>query len=191
MALVRASTLNCFTAFNAALEAVERNDANAVATILQSVQSDAKILQREARILHKRLLNVEQENEAQVENLTKEINNLFQKEHELKQEENNLGVKISGLKANREQHQQSRNAAQRRYEVARAEQREAEEKREEFESLWWVPVYGLILGVRELIEDNKNRARQAERDKNHHGREVDNADREISSTNTKINQVSF
>ena len=191
MALVRASTLNCFTAFNAALEAVERNDTNAAATTLQSVQSDAKILQREARILHKRLLNVEQENEAQVENLTKEINNLFQKEHELKQEENNLGVKISGLKANREWHQNSRNGAQRRYEVARAEQRKAEEKRKEFESFWWVPGYGPFLVVRELIEDNKNRARQAERDKNHHGREVDNADREISSTNTKINQVSF
>ncbi len=190
MALVRAST-NCFTAVNAALDAVERNDANTVAIILQSVQSDAKIVQREARILHKLLLNAEKENEAQVENLTKEINDQYQKEQKLKQEENNLGVKISGLKANREQRQNSRNDAQRRYEVARAEQREAEEKREEFESLWWVPVYGLALGVRELIEDNKNRARQAERDKNHHGREVDNADREISSTNTKINQVSF
>ena len=190
MALVRAST-NCFTAFNAALQAVERNDANEVITILKSVKSDAKILQREARFLHKLLLDAEQENKARAENLTKEINDLYQKEHELKQEENNLGDKISGLKANQEQHQQSRNAAQCRYEVARAEQREAEEKREKFESFWWVPVYGLVLGVRELIENNKKRARQAESDKNHHGREVDNADREISSTNAKINQVSY
>ena len=188
MALVRASR-NCFTAFNAALEAVERNDANGVAIILQSVQLDAKILQREARILHKLLLNVEKENEAKVANLTKEINNLYQKEQQLKKEENNLGVKISGLKANREQHEESRNAAQRRYETARAEQREAEKKHEEFKSYWWVPVYGLNLGVRELIEGNRNRAHQAERDKNRHSREVENADREISSTNANINQV--
>lgn len=189
MTLVRASR-NCFTAFNAALEAVERNDANGVANILQSIQSDAKVLQREVRILHKLLLNVERENEAQVENLTKEINNLYQKEQQLKQEKNNLGVQMSGLKANREQHQESRNAARRRYEAARAEQREAEEKHEEFRSYWWVPVYGLTLAVRELLEDNQNRARQAERDKNRHDREVENADREISSTNANINQVS-
>ena len=31
---------------------------------------------------------------------------------------------------------------------------EAEERREELENWWWVPVYGLILGIRELIEDN-------------------------------------
>lgn len=31
---------------------------------------------------------------------------------------------------------------------------EAEERREEFENWWWVPVYGLILGVREIIQDN-------------------------------------
>ena len=191
MALVRATT-NCYTAVNAALDALERNDANAAVTYLPSAQSLAKILQTEARIHHKLLLNLEQENEARVENLTKEINNLFQKEQKLKQEENNLGVKISGLKANRQQRQQCRNDTRRRYEEAGAKQREAEEKREEYERTGWDSFCKCIfMGVRELIEDNKNRARQAERHKNHHGRELENADREISSIDAKINQVSF
>lgn len=189
MALVRA-TSNCFTAFNAALKAIERNDANGAAIVLQSVRSDAKIVQREARIHHKLLINVEQENETKVENLTREINRLYEKEQQLKQEENNLEVKVSGLRATREQHEENRNVAERRQEAARAEQRKAEEKNDELRSYWWVPIYGQVLLVRELIEDNKERARQAERKKNRHAREVENSDSKISSTNAKINQVS-
>lgn len=189
MALVRASS-DCFTAFNAALEAVERDDANGAAIVLQSVQSEAKILQREARTIHTLLINVEQENETKVENLTIEINQMHENEQRLREKENNLYVKISRLKAKREQHEEDRNVAERRQQAARAEQREAEEKHEEFTRLWWVPVVGQVLLVRELIENNKERARQAERNKNHHAREVENADSEISSTNAEIDQVS-
>lgn len=72
MALVRASKKS-FTAFNAALEAVERDDASGAAIVLQSVQSEARILQREANTIHTLLINVEQENETKVETLTMEI----------------------------------------------------------------------------------------------------------------------
>ena len=189
MALARVSK-NCFTAFNAALEAVERDDANGAAIVLQSVQSEARILQREANTIHTLLINVEKENETKVENLTMEINQLYQNEQRLKEKENNLRVKISGLKAKREQHEKDRNVAERRQEAARAEQRDAEEKYEEFKSFWWVPIVGQVLLLRELIENNKEQARKAEREKNRHAREVENADSEISSTNAEINQVS-
>ena len=189
MTLVCAST-KCFTAFNAALEAVERNDANRAAILLQSVRSDAKIVQRAAHTMHKLLISVEQENETKVENLTREINQLYEKEQQLKKEENNLEVKMSGLKATREQHEENRNVAERRQEAARAEQREAEEKHNELRSYWWVPIYGQVLLLRDLIEGNKERARQAERDKDHYAREVANATRQMNSTDIKINQVS-
>lgn len=189
MALVRVSR-KCFTAFNAAREAVERNDPNKAATVLQSIQSDAKILQGEARVHQKVLLKAEQENEAQVENLTMEINNLYQYEQRLKKNEMNLTVKISDLKAKRKQHQKNQNAARKRYEAAREKQRDAEEKLKELKSYWWVPVYGQYLAVRELVEDNTKRARQAERDKNRYDKEVEEADGEISSTNNNIDQVS-
>ena len=189
MALVRASK-KCFTALNAALEAVEWNDANGAVIVLQSVRSDAKIVQKEARIFQKQLINVEQENETKVEKLTREINQLYENEQQLKQEENNLEVKVSGLRATRKQHEENRNVAERRREIARAEQRKAEQKREEFRSYCWVPIYGQVLAVRELIENNKERARQAERDKDYYDREVKNATRQINSTNIKINQVS-
>ena len=189
MALVCTSR-NCFTAFNAALEAIKRNDTNEGLVILQSVHSEAKILQTEARILYNLLLNVGRENEAQVENLTKEINNLYEKEQQLKQKENNLRIKITGLEATREEHAKIRNAAQRRYEAARAEQQEAERRFEEFKILWWVPIVGQVLLIRELIENNRGRAQQAERNIRHHSREMENADREINSTNADINQVS-
>ena len=189
MALVRA-TSNCFTAFKAALKAVERNDANGAAIALQSVRSDAKIVQRAAHILHKQLINVEQENETKVENLTREINLLYEKEQQLKKKEEKLKVKVSGLRATREQHKENRNVAERRREAARADQREAQQKRDELRSYWWVPIYGQVLAVRELIENNKERARQAERDKDYYDREVKNATRQINSTNIKINQVS-
>ena len=189
MVLARVSK-NCFTAFNAGLEAVERDDANGAAIVLQSVQSEARILQREANTIHTLLINVEKQNETKVENLTMEINQLYQNEQRLKEKENNLRVKISGLKAKREQHEKDRNVAERRQEAARAEQREAEEKYEEFKSFWWVPIVGQVLLLRELIENNKEQAFKAECEKNRHAREVENADSEISSTNAKINQVS-
>ena len=189
MALVRASK-KCFTAFDAALEAVERNDANRAAIVLQSVRLDAKILQREACILHKQLINVEQEDERKVENLTREINRLYEKEKRLKKKENNLEVKVSGLRATRKQHEEQRNLAERRREAARADQREAEQKREKLKSYWWVPIYGQLLLLRELIQNNRERARQAERDKDHYVREVKYATRQINSTDIKINQVS-
>ena len=189
MALVRASK-KCFTAFDTALEAVERNDANRAAIVLQSVRLDAKTLQREVRILHKQLINVEQEDETKVENLTTQMNQLYEKEKRLKKKENNLKVKMSGLRATLEQHKENQNVAERRQEAARAEQREAEQKREKLKSYWWVPIYGQVLLLRELIENNKERARQAERDKDYYDREVKNATRQINSTDIKINQVS-
>ena len=189
MALVRASK-KCFTAFEAALEAVERNDANGAVIVLQSVRSEAKILQKEAHIFHEQLINVEQEDETKVENLTRQMNQLYENEQQLKKKEEKLEVKMSGLRATREQHKENRNVAERRREAARAEQRKAEEKHDELRSYWWVPIYGQVLLVRELIEDNKEQARQAERKKNRYAREVENSDSDISSTNAKINQVS-
>ena len=190
MALVRASS-NCFTAFNEARHAVKKNDANRAAIVLQSVQSDAKILQRETRVLHKLLVNVEEENEAKVGNLTVEINQLYQNEQHLNEKEKYLAVQISGLKATRQQYEQHRKVSQIRQDAAEAKQREAENKHKEYENNWWIPVIGQVLWLRELFEQNKERARKAEREKNRHARDVENTDREISSTKAKIDQVSY
>ena len=186
MALVRASS-NCFTAFNEARHAVKKNDANRAAIVLQSVQSDAKILQRETRVLHKLLVNVEEENEAKVGNLTVEINQLYQNEQHLKEKEKKIAVEILGLKVTRQRYEQHRKFSQIRQDAAEAKQREAEQKHEEYENNWWNPV----LWLRELSEQNKERARKAEGEKNRHARDVENADSKISLTKAKINQVSY
>ena len=191
MALIRASK-NCFTAFNAACHAVKRNDTNGAAIVLPSLTfTDANILQREARVLHKLLVNVEEENEVKVGNLTVEINQLYQNEQHLNEKEKYLAVEISGLKATRHQYEQHRKVSQIRQEAAEAKQGEAEEKHEEYENNGWIPVIGQVLWLRELFEQNKERARKAEREKNRHARDVENADSEISLTKAKIDQVSY
>ena len=185
----KTASKNCFNAFNAAIEAVQKNDATGAAIILRSVRKDGELLQTEARKLHEQLRRVEQNKVTRVENLTRDINELHKEEQQVKQEKINLKTKLSSLNADREHHQQSRNEAQRRYGDAIDKQRSAERRLEEFESNWWVPIYGQVLLVRELIEDNQQQANNAERDKNRHERDVENADREIRSINDNINQV--
>ena len=185
----KTASKNCFTASNAAIEAVQKNDATGAAIILRSVRKDGELLQTEARKLHEQLRRVEQNKVTRVENLTRDINELHKEEQQVKQEKINLKTKLSSLNADREHHQQSRNEAQRRYGDAKDKQRSAERKLEKFERYWWVPIYGGVLAVRELIENNEQQANNAERDRNRHERDVENADREIRSTNDNINQV--
>ena len=53
--------------------------------------------------------------------------------------------------------------AQRKQEEAEHERSEAEDRLDEVKTWWWVPIYGQILVVRELIEDNSSVIRDQER----------------------------
>ena len=58
-----------------------------------------------------------------------------------------LEGKKSALNEERERYCRNKQGASRRYENAKAEKRESEEKYEEAKNWWWVPGYGLFLSA--------------------------------------------
>ena len=121
--------------------------------------------------------------------LTRQINKLYAEEVELKNRRQALEAKKSALNDERYLCCRNKRDASRRYENARAEKREAEEKCEEAKNWWWVPGYGLLLSARELGENNEKKVRDARREMERYDREMSGADRNIKSANTAISQV--
>lgn len=190
MALVSVSA-KCFNNIETALKAVKMGDIRRSEAMLKSVKEDGLFLQRAASVLCYRLREAEDKHKQQVEAITEQINELYQeqKQHEKRKQE--LETNISSLTYEKERYRQSKRDASRKYQEAQREKREAEEKYEELEKYFWVPFYGLYLGVRELVERNDNKARAAQREMASYERDMERADRDIAWANSGIYQVSF
>uniref|UniRef100_A0A1X7UV35 Uncharacterized protein n=1 Tax=Amphimedon queenslandica TaxID=400682 RepID=A0A1X7UV35_AMPQE len=72
---------------------------------------------------------------------------------------------------------------------AERRKREAEERREELENWWWVPVYGLILGVREMIQDNSAIINRESDKMERYSKEASNFQSNINSAESTIESL--
>ena len=121
--------------------------------------------------------------------LTREMNGLYQVEMELKNRKQALETKKSALTDEMERCSRNKQDSSRRYQVAEREKKEAEKKFEELRDWWWVPIYGQALIVRELYENNAQKARDAYRKMERHERDMEGAESEIRWANFAILQV--
>ena len=188
MSLIATSS-RCFNALEAAVEAVKTGNADSSAVVIKSIRKDGLLLQKQASILCDKLKQVEKKHQESDEDLTRQINKLYEEEVKLKNRRQALEAKKSALNDERDRCCRNKRDASRRYENAKAEKREAEEKYEEAKNRWWVPVYGWFLSVRELVENNEQKARDARREMERYDEEMSRAESNMWSANTAISQV--
>ena len=188
MSLIATSS-RCFNALEAAVEAVKTGNVDSSEVMIKSIRQDGVLLQKQASILCDEFKQDEKKQQELDEDLTRQINKLHAEEVELKNRRQGLEAKKSALNEERERCCRSKRDASRRYENAKAEKREAEEKFEEAKKWCWVPGYGLFLAVRELVENNEEKARDARREMERYDGEMNRAESNIRSANTAISQV--
>ena len=188
MSLIATSS-RCFNTLEAALEAVTTGNADSSEVMIKSIRQDGVLLQKQASIRCDELKQDEKKQQELDEDLTRQINKLHAEEVELKNRRQGLEAKKSALNEERERCCRNKRDASRRYENAKAEKREAEEKFEEAKKWCWVPGYGTFLVVRELVENNEEKARDARREMERYDGEMSRAESNIRSANTAISQV--
>lgn len=184
-----ATRSRCFNALEAAVEAVKTGNVDSSEVMIKSIRQDGVLLQKQASILCDEFKQDEKKQQELDEDLTRQINKLHAEEVELKNRRQALEAKKSALNEERERCCRNKRDASRRYENAKAEKREAEEKFEEAKKWCWVPGYGLFLAVRELVENNEEKARDARREMERYDGEMSRAESNIRSANTAISQV--
>ena len=171
------------------MEAVKIGNADSSEVMIKSIRQDGVLLQKQASIRCDELKQDEKKQQELDEDLTRQINKLHAEEVELKNRRQGLEAKKSALNEERERCCRNKRDASRRYENAKAEKREAEEKFEEAKKWGWVPGYGTFLVVRELVENNGEKARDARREMERYDGEMSRAESNIRSANTAISQV--
>ena len=190
MALVSVSS-KCFNTMEMVFEAVKTGDTSRSEVMLKSMKQDGLLLQREASALCDRLKQAEGERQQQEEDLTRQINDLYQVQIKQEKEKRELETRISSLTNEKERYRQSRQEASRRKQEAEREKREAEDKRDELYKYFWIPIYGQILFIRELIENNSSKAIAASREMARFESDIKRAESEIAWANSGICVVSM
>lgn len=190
MALAPLTTFsNCFDQVDDACLAIQRGDANKASTIVRSLQNDAKILRRESQRCYDVLQCYSQDKQQEIENITGEINDLYQQERDLEKQKRELESQRQALQSRKDSEAQSLNEAQSRYDTAERERDKAQEEVDRLKTFWWVPIFGQILLIRELVEDFSGQAQNARRDMNHYQTRINEAEQEIANTGHKIREV--
>lgn len=189
MALVSRSS-KCFKAVETALEAVKSGNIYSSGIILKSIKQDGLLLQQDVSALSIQLRQAEAEHQLQVESLTRQINELYQVQIKCKERQGELEERKFSLINAKNCYSHSKQVALRNYQEAREEQREAERKYDEFRFLFWVPIVGWILTVRELIQENGNRASDAYGEMLRYENDIERADSDIEWANDSIFEVS-
>ena len=171
------------------MKTVKTGNACSSAVMLKSIRQDGLLLQKQAIIICDQLKKAEKKHQELDEDLTGQINKLHAEEVELKNRKQALEAKRSALNEQRERCRRNKQNASRRYRKAEEEKKEAELKFKELEDWWWVPGYGTFLAVRELVENNKRKARDNRREMEGYEAEISRADRNIRSANSSLSQV--
>ena len=187
MALISLSS-KCFNAVETALEAVKSGDAKRSAVVLRSVQKDGKMLKQKAAILIDKLSKAEEDHKRKVENLTRQINDLFAEETQLSKKKQTLKNKKSSMTDERVRYQRSKEEASSRYREAERAKRDAEREYEKMKPFFWIPIVGLLLAI---LEDSSKKASDAYREMQRHERDVDQAESNLKWVNSRISEVSF
>ena len=190
MALVSVSS-KCFNTMEIVFEALKAGDSSSSEVMLKSIKQDGLLLQREASALCTRLKQAEGEHQKQAEELTRQINDLYQVQIQHEKRKQELETKKSSLTNEKERYRQRRQEASRRKQEAENEKREAQQKYEEFEKYFWIPIVGGILAIRELVEKNENKARAASREMDRFESDIKRADRDIAWANSGISKVRY
>ena len=131
MALVSLS-FKFFRDLETALEAVKNGDARLSAFLLKSIKQGGSLLQQHTALLRDQLNESEKEYQQKVEILTRDMNELYKQEEDIKKKKEELERKKHLLVNERELCSRKKEDARRRYQETEKEMKEAERKMKEF-----------------------------------------------------------
>ncbi|KXJ26696.1 splicing regulatory glutamine/lysine-rich protein 1 [Exaiptasia diaphana] len=173
----------CFEQVEKAYDAIEQGEANKAAFILCSVRDDAKLIQEQSEMYYKGLLRLQTAQQKRMENLTAEINDLYNEEKRYSKQERELGIQKQKYIQARESEEASKMAAERRYRDAEREKekhlKEQRERDEKGKNFWWVFGYNLYLIFDDWMKDNRRKARDASREMEKHQNMIQEAEKEM------------
>lgn len=186
---VSKSFSNCFDKVQDACTAIERGEDSKAGAILCSLRADAKSLQSECKKYNRTLQRYGDQKEAEIEEITSKINDLYIHQRNLEREKERLWLEETEYENQRQKEQASLQQAQDRYNQAVCDRIRAQDKYDTFKIFWWVPIVGQILLIRELIEDYSGQARRAANDMSYYRWRIKNAYEEINTLHQKVFQV--
>ena len=140
MALVSLS-FTFFRALEITLDAVKNGDARLSVFLLKSISQDGSLLKQLTTLLRDKLNEAEKEHQQKGEILTRDMNEFYRQEEDLKKKKAELETTKHLMTKERELCSRKKEDAWRRYQEAQKEMKEAESKMKEFHDYWWVPVY--------------------------------------------------
>ena len=188
MALVSLS-FTLFRALEIALEAVKKGDAHLSVFLLKSINQGGSLLLQLTTLLRDKLNETEKEHQQKVEILTRDMNEFYNQEEDLKRKKGELETTKHLMNKERELCSRKKKDAWRRYQEARKEMKEAESKMKEFHDYWWVPVYGTYLVLREVFDSNTTKYVHAYKEMQGYVGDMERAESNIALANTSVWEV--
>ena len=188
MALVSIS-FTFFRALEIALDAVKNGDARLSVFLLKSINQGGSLLRQLTTLLRDKLNETEKEHQQKVEILTRDMNEFYNREQDLKKKKAELETTKNLMNKERELCSRKKEDAWRRYQEAQKEMKEAESKMKEFRDYWWVPVYGTYLGLRELFDSNSTKYVYAYKEMQGYVADMESAESNIALANTAVWKV--
>lgn len=162
MALVASS--KCFKAIEDSLVAMKQGKAGLASVLLGSIKQDGVRMKEKSLLLHFQLKKEKKIHQETVEELTRQVYSLSKQEMELRSRKQSLVNRKSSLVAQKESFVRRWRLASKTYQEAVEKRREAERKYNEFKYLWWIPIVGWFLTLREIIQGNLEKAHEAYRE---------------------------
>lgn len=188
MALVSLS-FKFFRALETAIEAVKNGDARLTVLELKCIKEGGLLLLQQTALLRDQLKEAKKEQQQKVEVLTRDMNELYKQEEDLKKKITDLDQQKRLMVKERGRSSRKKQDAWRRYKQAQTEMKDAESKYKEFQNYWWVPIYGTYLGLRELFESNTTKVREAHKEMQGYERDMERAEADIAWANSAVWEV--
>ena len=153
---------------------------------LIEVKQQSKRLSTVTEIYIRRLEALEIYARYQQEKLMKKMEQLQIEEAQKRQDIQKLEKEMASRRSEVEHYEYLKSKAEENRRVAEEKKRYAEKRRDEVKKWWWVPVYGQILCIREVIEDNASVIRNEERKVNEYEGEKSSLENKIQNTEAQI-----
>ena len=170
-----------------ALEAVKNGDARLSAFLLKSIKQGGSLLQQHTALLRDQLNESEKEYQQKVEILTRDMNELYKQEEDMKKEKRKTGNKET-LVGQWKGIVQSKEGGCKE-EISRDGERDEGSWEENERISWWVPVYGTYLVLREVFDSNTTKYLNAYKEMQGYARDMERAETDIAWVNSAIWEV--
>lgn len=160
---------------------LQQKDLEGALKCLSLTNEGGKSLKTKLDSILKRLERLEQYNKKIEAEYYNQLKDLQYDDSRLRSRKSELEQNIAGKEACICETERELNNARDDMNAARRERNRAQEEYDKVKTFWWVPIYGQVLLINELIQDNAGKADEAQRRMNRYDREISDLNSDIRS----------